>query len=130
MVTEPTAVVFVNAKKLAVVPVPVLMLHEEAPADAVTGTVSVAKAATKDAFTADALTVEPAKSPVTSNLTASAAPTELSAGTVTVAGVADEAAVVTATPFTERAIVGTFALAGATVKAEPIKAAERTTADR
>ena len=97
--------------------------YEAAPAEAVTGAVVVARAGTMNALTVTTETTVPVSIPVSANLTASAASTELSAGTVTVAGVLATVAVVTAVPFIDTAIVGTFADAGATERKEPANAA-------
>jgi hypothetical protein len=123
IVTEPRAVVFVKTKKSAIVPVPVLISRPVTPAEAATGEALVAREVIMSALTATTETTVPVSTPVKANLTASAASTELSAGTVTVAGVAATAAVVTAVPFTETAIVGTEADAGATDRKEPASAA-------
>jgi hypothetical protein len=67
--------------------------------------VAVDNALTTVALFAITLTVDPAVKAERETLTASAASTELSDGTVTFAGVALEVAVVITTPLTDTAIV-------------------------
>ena len=67
----------------------------------------VERVETTKAFVAVTVTVDPASTPVNENRTASAASTELSDGTETVAGVDDDVADVIATPFTVNETVAT-----------------------
>ena len=90
---------------------PVAIVKDEDPDDAPTGAAVVCNAATIVALVADTRTDVPV-STVATNLSASAASTELSAGTGNAAGVAIAEAVVLAVPSRVRATVITAAFAG------------------
>ena len=70
-----------------------------------TGLRVVERVETTKALVAATVTVDPVSTPVSEKRTASAASTELSDGTETLAGVDDEVAVVIATPLTLNATV-------------------------
>jgi hypothetical protein len=111
---------FVNAKKSAVVPVPTLNVADVAPAADVTGLSVVERFEMMNAFWEVTDTEVPGTIPLIENLSASAASTWLSEGTLTVAGVAGTFAVVMLTPFMVRAIMGLAKADGLTKKVEPI----------
>jgi len=110
-VTVPIAVVFVYTQNVAVVPVPVAIVKVEEPEDAPTGAADVCSADTIVAFVATTETTVPV-STVATNFSASAASTELSAGTGNDAGVEIDEAVVLAVPASSTATDITAALAG------------------
>jgi hypothetical protein len=114
--TEPAVVDVVKAKKVTVVPEPELAEKVPEPAEAVTGAATVARAETSLTPVADADTTVFAGT-VTTTLSASAASTELSAGTGISTGSAAVAAAVTDTVLIVNA-AETDALAGAATRAD------------
>jgi hypothetical protein len=119
-VIVPNPLDFVNAKNSAVVPVPTLKVADVAPAADVTGLSVVERLEMINAFCEVTETEVPATIPLIENLSASAASTWLSEGTLTVAGDAGTFAVVMLTPFTVNAIMGFAKADGLTKKVEPI----------